>query len=514
MNKTETTIDNFTKELMEFQRMVNTSTTKDARVSELTVRRYNGYSDKDVQRFLQNPRAHERELRQVSRYLENTSQIYKRIVSYLPSIALDCPVVIPTKIDQLKKETVAKQYNKAIKYLNTLSLPHELVKVRNTCFREDVFYGIEFETEQSYYIKQLNPDYCRICSNDMGVYNFEFDLTFFYIDSTFDCDTTLLEVYDSIIPNFFKSAFLEFKNSGWTKRWVELPSDKSICIKLHEDLEYNFPPYASVYSDIDDICDYKALSKIAEEQNNYKMIGFKIPLQSTNKSEKPDHFAIKMSTAKMFYEMARANVDKNVGIYMTPFEAEPISFNSGKTNSQNRVQDATTQLFNSLGVSQMLFNADSTTALKYSIATDEAIVFKLNRQIERWITRKFYKKFNGAFKVALLDATVFNKNDLIDQLLKLAQYGIPTTAQISALVGMNQADLMSMNFVENDILDIANTFIPLSSSHTQASDTSDSEGGRPQVKDEDLSESGQATRENGGNIAKQTKYQQFNGDVL
>lgn len=498
------------KELLEFQKFINTNILKDSRVSTQTIRKYGNYTDEQVSRFLENPRAHERELRQVSRYLENTSQIYKRIVNYLPSIAIDCPVLIPTKIDNLKKMTSTKQYYNAVKYLNTLSLPHELVKVRNTVFREDVFYGIEFETEKTYYIKQLNPDYCRISSNDMGVYNFEFDMTFFNINSTYDCDTTLLDVYDTIIPNFFKSAYSNYKNSGWKNRWVELPSDKSICIKLHEDLEYNFPPYASVYRDIDDINDYKKLSKVSEEQNNYKMVGFKIPLQSTNKSEKPDHFAVKMSTAKMFYEMARNNIDKNVGVYMTPFEAESISFNSGKTNSQNKVQDATSQLFNSIGVSQMLFNAESTTALKYSIATDEAIVFKLNRQIERWITRKFHKKFNGAFKVQLLDATVFNKNDLIDQLLKLAQYGIPTTMQISALVGMNQSDLIGMNFIENDILDVANNFIPLSSSHTQSS--SDDVVGRPESDESELTDSGQKTRENGSNIAKSTKYNQFDGD--
>lgn len=506
-----TTVENeLEQEWLEFQRFVNTNMVKDSRISSQTIRKYGNYTDEQVHKFLEHPRAYERELRQVSRYLENTSQIYKRIVNYLPSIAIDCPILVPTKIDNLTKMTNSKQYHNAVKYLNLLSLPHELVKVRNTVFREDVFFGIEFETEKTYYIKQLNPDYCRISSNDMGVYNFEFDLSFFNINSEFDCDTTLLEVYDSIIPDFFKKAYAIYKQSGWKTRWVELPSDKSICIKLHEDLEYNFPPYASVYGDIDDINDYKRLSKVSEEQNNYKMVGFRIPLQNSNKSEKPDNFAIKMSTAKMFYEMARNSIDKNVGVYMTPFEAESISFNSGKTNSQNKVQDATTQLFNSIGVSQMLFNAESTTALKYSIATDEAIIFKLNRQIERWITRKFSKKFNGAFKVQLLDATVFNKNDLIDQLLKLAQYGIPTTVQISALVGMNQADLIGMNFIENDILDISNTFIPLSSSHTQTNDGNT--GGRPQTNDEDLTESGQKTRENGSNIAKSTKYNQFDGE--
>lgn len=495
------------KEMLEFQRFIQKSIINDSRVNDQTIRKYGAYTDSDVQRFLENPRAHERELRHVSRYLENTSQMYKRIVDYLPSIAIDCPIVVPTKIDQLKKETVMKQYNKAVKYLNMLSLPHELVKVRRTCFREDVFYGIEFETEQSYYIKQLNPDYCRISSNEMGVYNFEFDFSFFNLPKTFDCNTSLIEAYEQVIPGFFVQGYAKFKSSGWKNRWQEVPSDKSICIKLHEDLEYNFPPYASIYGEIDDVNDYKKLSKVAEEQNNYRMIGFKMPLQSNNKNEKSDHWAVKMSTAKMFYEMARANIDPKVGVFMTPFETEDISFSSSKTNAQSKVQDATTQLFNSLGFSQLLFNADNTTAMKYSTATDEAIIFKLNRQIERWITRKFHKKFNGAFKVSLIDATLFTVNDKIDQYLKLAQYGMPTVVHLGSLIGINQADLVAFNFIENEILDIANTFVPLSSSHTQADKSSSDEGGRPQSNDEDLSESGARTREAGSNEGKTTTFE-------
>ena len=85
------------KEMLEFQRFIQKSIINDSRVNDQTIRKYGAYTDSDVQRFLENPRAHERELRHVSRYLENTSQMYKRIVDYLPSIAIDCPIVVPTK---------------------------------------------------------------------------------------------------------------------------------------------------------------------------------------------------------------------------------------------------------------------------------------------------------------------------------------------------------------------------------------------------------------------------------
>ena len=99
----------------------------------------------------------------------------------------------------------------------------------------------------------------------------------------------------------------------------------------------------------------------------------------------------------------------------------------------------------------------------------------------------------------MLDVTKNNANDDIDKLMKLAQYGVPSTTLVSSLAGMNQSDLEWLNYVENDILDIANKFIPLSSSHTQSANGNESVG-RPRSNDEDLSESGAVTRENGSNL--------------
>ena len=49
-----------------------------------------------------------------------------------------------------------------------------------------------------------------------------------------------------------------------------------------------------------DIEDYKALAKVAEEQANYKIIGFKIPRLDSSKSDRTDNFAVKLSTAELF----------------------------------------------------------------------------------------------------------------------------------------------------------------------------------------------------------------------
>ena len=217
---------------------------------------------------------------------------------------------------------------------------------------------------------------------------------------------------------------------------------------------------------------------------NYKIIGFKIPRFESAKQERPDAFAIKLSTATMFYELARDSIADSIGIFYSPMDWEAIKFSDGATNGRNRVQEATDQLYDSLGISRLLFNSDNATTLKYSIKVDESVIFQLNRQIETWVTRKYVYKHKGNFRVQLLDVTRFNQQEVFDMYMKAGQYGQPVQAHVSAILGMNQQEMMAMNYIQNEILEIPTKFIPMSSSNTQSGMVG-SEGGAPTVEDSD-----------------------------
>lgn len=476
------------EEMMNFAKQVKVNknaVTTDYRINTSTVRTYGDYSESEVTEMLADPRSNEKKLRELARYLFNTSRMFKTIASYLPSIAMYCPVAIPTRVGELKGNTMKVQYENVTKYMTKLNLPHELHKVCATCNVEDVFYGLEFENDQTYYIKPLNPDYCRISSVEYGCYNFQFDLTFFDKSASNEVDTTLLAEYDLFIKGFFTKAYNAYKKTSDAKlRWVELPADSSICIKWHEELDYLLPPYASIYPDIADIEDYKALSKVSEEQANYKIIGFKIPrIENATNDFRQDNWAIKMSTAHLFYQMARESISDSIGIFYTPMDFQDISFSTNQTSARNKVAEATEQLFDGLGFSQLLFNSDNATTLKYSIKVDEGALFKFYRQIEAWVNRKLIYEFKGNWRCQLIDATVFSKDDLVDQYLKLATYGVPVIPYLCSIVGMNQTDIQALNYIQNDILQVSTAFLPLVSSNTQSS--TENKGGRPEAKDSD-----------------------------
>lgn len=473
----------------------------DRRVSDSLMSVVGEYDREEIITYLAQPQNYESQLRELSRYLENTSFIYKRIVNYLPSISIDCPIVFPAQVDKFetKRDNIAKNYAKAVIYLDMLNIAHEFIKVKRTVFREDVFYGIEYEDEKnsSYYIKQLNPDYCRISSVQDSCYNFEFDFSFFDKD---DDEETLLNTYETIIPSFFRSGYTKYKGDS-NYQWQEVPAEKSICIKLQEDLSYCFPYFVASALDIVDIQDYKNLEKVSAEQNNYRLLAFEIPRMS-NSNGKPDSFEVKATTALQFYNMARQNIDKSIGTFITPMPVKDISFRDAN-NNKNKVKDAVQNFYDTIGVTDMLFNGgDNSTATKYSIKTDEAILFQLNRSLERWLNRKFKNKFNGMFKVKLLDVTCYNKEEVIAQLTQGATLGLPVKMKMAAVVGQSTPlETEGLTFLENDILGLHDKWIPLNTSYTQSGDSvaTEDEGGRPEVDDTELSETGQSTRENDSN---------------
>lgn len=474
---------------------IKNNTKADSWISLQARRRYRNFSDEEVEEFLKEPRANEKPLRELARYLENTSQIFQRLIGYLPSIAMVCPVLIPTRTDL---GTIKTKFKDASDYLTLLNLPHNLLQVYRVCFREDVFYGLEYETKDAYFIKQLDPDYCRISGVEYGSYVFQMDMTFFNKMKNNDVDIQLIEEYEQYIPGFFTKAYNDYRKDI-KKRWVELPAENSICIKLKEELDYCYPPFASAYKDVRDIEDYKALAKVAEEQANYKIIGFKIPrLDNSNKNDRTDNFAVKLSTAELFFEYAREAIDPNIGMFYTPMDFEDINFASSQSNSRNKVKEATDQLYDSLGFSKLLFNSDSATTLQYSTKLDESQIFALNRQLETWVTRKLIYKFKGNFRCTFVDVTQLSVNSVADNLLKAATYGIPTVSHYCATIGMSQSDMMALNYLQTEVLDIRNTFVPLSSSNTQVSGVEENKGGRP-TEENSTSESTIRNKENGTN---------------
>lgn len=447
------------------------------------------FSAEQVARYLQNPLMYGKELRNLSNYLYSASPNYKRLILYFACLLTFDYVIEPMNLnfDKVDKDKFKKQYLKVANNIEVMNLQHEMVKVLRTAFKEDIFFGYEHQTKESYFIQKMNPDYCQISSIEDGVYNYAFNFSFF--DQPANKDK--LKTY----PDEFKQKYNIYKNTK--EKWQELSSENTICIKINEEIEYPIPPFNVVFESIFDIDEYKKLKKAKTQMDNYMILTQHIPLDE--KSGEANQFLIDLDTAIQFHNKASESLPDSVGLVTSPMKIEGIKLDRRQIDKDS-VAEAERDYFNSAGVSQLLFNSDKATSvgLSKSVQTDEQILFAVLRQIERWVNRKV-KNFSSqySFKVRFLNTTVFNVDEVFEKYLKAAQYGMPVKNALAASVGITPSSMSSMAFLENEVLGLHDMLIPLSSSHTQSGKE---EAGRKAKSEDELSESGQKTRDNDSNV--------------
>ena len=201
-----------------------------------------------------------------------------------------------------------------------------------------------------------------------------------------------------------------------------------------------------------------------------------------------------------FWKNLDSVLPEEVGSVLSPMEIEKIDFEKSNSGDTNTIADAEQNLFTAAGVSSLLFNNSkaSANALSLSIKADQAITFGIVKSIEDMVNRYIQSQSYGkSFKVTFLDCSPWNRKEMGDTYLKACQYGVPMVSFYCASQGLGQAEMDSMNFLENDVLSIKDTFIPLQSSSTQGGDSAaaSDEGGAPEKDVDDLTESGEQNRE-------------------
>jgi hypothetical protein len=451
------------------------------------------YTSSNVAQYLGNPQRYSKELGGMSTALYNASPHYRRLVNYFANMATLDYVIEPYGLDISKSvndKSFRTGYQRSNDLIDLMNIKHEFRKILKIAWMRDTFYGYEFLTNDSYFIRELPFDFCQISSIEDGTFNIGFNFQYF------DRNPKQLEMY----PKEFKSMYNKYK-SGSQTQWQELDTTKTIVLKVNEDILNDMPPFIGIFKTLYDIENYKALKMASATMDNYKFVVQRIPLR--DKSEKNNDFLIDLTNVTMFHNKTSTTLPDGIGLITTPFEVDTINFSKDKTESDS-VQEAERQLYSGAGTSSLLFNGDkaSNANLGKSIIVDESEVFALLRQIERWMNRKMKREVKGAFgfRIKILDCTFNNWKDIAEQYLKSAQFGMPVKLLLGASLGLTPSAMMNMAYLENTILDLANTLIPLASSHTQSGSPTDptNKGGKPKTNPNDITPKGEAQQGNSG----------------
>jgi hypothetical protein len=402
-------------------------------------------------------------------------------------------IIEPYFIDvaRVNQRTFEVTYNTICAEIENMNLKHELLKAQVCAWKDDIFFGYISSTKDSFFIQKLNPDYCQISSIVDGCYCFSFDFSYFNGKP----ETIFLEY-----PLEFQSLYKQYQ-ADISKKWIELNPDYTICIKINEDVSYPLIPFCGVFEALYDIEDYKSLKKAKTAIGNYKMIAMIMPLAKEGQIGTNPYLVDPDEITKYYNFMASIMPDE-VGLLLSPTDLKEFSFDKDTADS-DKVSESTSQFWDSAGVSELLMSGKNATgmSLAKSVTTDEALSLGVIRQIERNINR-LIKKFNAdtyKFRYKILPTTIFNWMEVYDKYKEASNFGYPTKLMAASALGLSQASVKNMLYLENDILGLPTSMIP-----TQSSATSNSEelAGRPTTSNDKKAENSSASLENEENAKK------------
>ena len=456
----------------------------DGKTSRRTSRTYSAPTKEDIEDYLKSPSSNEKSLRNASIYLYQINTRYRNLLNYYGNLLCWIYVINPVNYnpDKVKKDSFKKQYLKVCNILESMGVEKSMREIVVTALREGAYYGVIWGGNgDSFILQRLDPDNCVIVSiSDGGVFQFKYDMS-----------KVKAQDVETYYPPAFAEMYNEYLRTG--EKYQLVPPEIAVCFKADPSIvEYSVPVFAGTMPTLFDIENTKALSETADELSNYKLLAGKIPVDEEGVP------LIEYNTVMQYYNHIANNVGDRVGVAISPFELKDYSFEQSGTSAQiDEVSRANDNFFAEAGTSALLHGSTNSTSgvTKLAIKSDEAFAFGLMYQAEKIINR-FLKLLSGTvkFKIHFLEVTCFNREEKIEEYRSAMNFGVGKL-EFLAIMGIHQFDILGENYVEKDLLGIDNLFTPMRTASTQSSADSKN-AGRPELNDDQISDGGEATRDN------------------
>lgn len=464
---------------------------------------YTTYSRDSLRTYLKNPasESNQKNLRKLSNYLYTVSHVYRRLINfkaYQPQLRAwtvypDIPLT-----EEPDQESILQNYERVTKYVRNMDMKSQILKCMLQAWKQDVVYGFCYgdpENDGEFFIHLLDPDYCKISSQQYykGVLNYAFDFSFF--DGT---NSYYLDIYNPI----FKKMYNKYQDDR-SLRWQDLPIENTFCIKINIDnLDYPIPPLSGLFDSIISLTDLQAIQDLKDELEAYKLIYAKIDTISGSKDV--DDFEIDLDLANAFYEKLQSMMPDGINLALSPMKLDSVDLSSDGTNDVNIIAKAYENVINAnggivLNQNKITNSASFKLALQFDSMDAMAPVEQINAWINLWIKNHIGET---GMIVEYSNISPYFVDDRIDKLIKIAQYSVPCKLELASLLEINPVKERGMSFLEDALgLGINSWNNPLISSNVQSGNPENGDGseGRKTKDDEPLTDEGEATRDQGKN---------------
>lgn len=498
---------------------------------------------------LVSPKTHETQLQQFSQSFELSSMVYKRLISYLANmLAFDVTYTSNAKPEDYKSAKYKKDLSVVEDFLDRFEYREELRIATREMLRNDAFFACFWETGEKYVLQELPPEYCKITGRWENGFLFSFNM-YWFLQPGVDIDMyhpffkkkyneiwtngNNLRTYNPALPPEYRD------KSSWIY-WVDIPTTIGVCFKLSPELATRLPYFSPLFSDLILQPLMRNLQKNMSMAAAGKLIMGEIPMLNRDaKATVKDSIAISPDLLGKFLALVKSAISEAIKVTSAPLSnVKGISF-----DADNEMYDKylRTALASSGINTNLIFTSDvkpNTIETQLSLNVDEQMMEALYRPFGSFMNYHI-NRLTKTFKFMLeFEGTDFflNRDKRLETALSLLDKGIALPQKIAAAIGMKPSQMRkhmeeaaAMGFVgmltppsfeqQKEMLNLTqeNTMeIQKSNQDAQAKiaqvakppvvpkvgESKDAPKGRPKKKESELSEEGQATRDQGSNLGR------------
>lgn len=436
-------------------------------------------------------------LRDISNYFYRTNGIYQKVCNYAANMYRYDWYIVPEIYDSnVKTEKVMSEFSRTLSYLDNSYIKKVCADIALKVIINGAYYGYVTSTNEGLVLQELPAKYCRSRYSIGPNPTVEFDMRFF--DEKFTDTQYRLKVLN-MFPKEFSQGYILYKQGklpsdslGDTKSWYLLDPANAVKFNFSNG---DIPFFVNAVPSILDLDAAQDLDRRKQMQQLLKILVQKLPL------DKNGDLIFDIDEAKDIHNNAVQMLRRAIGVdILTTFadiEAVNISDNTTAT-TRDDLEKVERSVFNSLGISQNLFNTDGNLSLEKSILTDEGSVRYLVKQFETFFDKLVAQKNAQArksyhFRFYMLGTTQYNYKDLAKLYKEQTNSGFSKVLPQIAL-GHSQSSIINTAYFENDVLQLSKIMIPpLMSSTLNAEDVlgtagEESQGGRPEKEESEKSD--------------------------
>ena len=448
--------------------------------------------------------------RELSNYYYRTNGDYRNNIDFLAVLPLYDTVVIPVLTSKGSQAQILKDFDKACSFVEKLDVPNTFTHITKEWLKTGIYNGILRTDGEDVVIQDLPLAYCRTRFKDFNnLPILEFNLHYFESIPDKELRLEAVESFPEIVQEAW-AAWIGAERK--IDPWVMIPAAAGgACFTFIDD---QAPLLIASIPQLKKLEDAVGREEKRDENELYKLLIQKMPIDHNGELvfQLDEVAEIHASVASMLGDIDTVDVLTTFG----DTDLESLQENSAATQSNDRIKKYRDNAYDFLGRSSLLFNADGSSALAYTIKKDEALMISYLNQYETWIKFHLNDRFSRtglSFDFEILPTTVFNRQDIQQNYFRAAQYGY-SKMFAGVVMGIKQRDQISLMDFENDFLKMSEKMIPLQSSYTtpggevaneeknnssgqktsvtKKSDDLNNKGGRPELPDEQKSEKTQA----------------------